>query len=147
MTVLRTIAAADAELLAALHGACFPDDPWGPASMREILALPGSFGLLAASAVGEPDGFVLAHAAGEEIEVLALAALRQRRGIGRALLNRLLAMARQRRQVVFLEVAEDNAPARALYTECGFRAVGRRPAYYRRRDGTSIAALQLRCAP
>jgi ribosomal-protein-alanine N-acetyltransferase len=45
---------------------------------------------------------------------------------------------------LFLEVAEDNAAAQALYREHGFSRVGRRPDYYRGRDGTATAALTLR---
>jgi [ribosomal protein S18]-alanine N-acetyltransferase len=55
----------------------------------------------------------------------------QRRGIGRALLEALLAEA-ARRGVgkVLLEVAVDNAPAQKLYAEYGFEAVGLRRGYY-----------------
>ena len=44
---------------------------------------------------------------------------------------------------VFLEVAEDNAAARALYLRHGFAQVGRRPAYYRRGQTRAAAALVL----
>ncbi|MEU7867945.1 ribosomal protein S18-alanine N-acetyltransferase [Dactylosporangium sp. NPDC049140] len=55
----------------------------------------------------------------------------QRRGIGRRLLEALLAEAQRRgaRQVL-LEVAVDNAPAQRLYAEYGFEAVGIRRGYY-----------------
>jgi ribosomal-protein-alanine N-acetyltransferase len=42
---------------------------------------------------------------------------------------------------VFLEVAEDNAPARGLYSGLGFEIVGRRPRYYRRSGGEMVDAL------
>ena len=45
---------------------------------------------------------------------------------------------------LFLEVAEDNAPAQHLYHMLGFTAVGRRPGYYRRKTGPAVAALTLR---
>ena len=45
-------------------------------------------------------------------------------------------------RAVFLEVDEDNAPARRLYARAGFREVGRRPGYYP--SGGSRAALVLR---
>ena len=38
-------------------------------------------------------------------------------------------------RAVFLEVDEDNTPARRLYARAGFREVGRRPGYYSRRKG------------
>jgi len=55
----------------------------------------------------------------------------QRRGIGRLLLEALLAEARRRgaRQVL-LEVAVDNAAAQRLYAQYGFEAVGIRRGYY-----------------
>ncbi len=69
----------------------------------------------------------------------------QRRGIGRTLLEALLAEAARRRvSKVLLEVAVDNAPAQKLYAEYGFEAVGVRRGYYQpsnkdalvmRRDG------------
>lgn len=55
----------------------------------------------------------------------------QRRGIGRALLEALLAeAARNRVRKVLLEVAVDNAPAQKLYAAYGFEAVGVRRGYY-----------------
>jgi [ribosomal protein S18]-alanine N-acetyltransferase len=55
----------------------------------------------------------------------------QRRGIGRALLEALLAeAARNRVRKVLLEVAVDNAAAQKLYAEYGFEAVGVRRGYY-----------------
>jgi ribosomal-protein-alanine N-acetyltransferase len=36
---------------------------------------------------------------------------------------------------IYLEVAEDNALARALYEKAGFVVNGTRPAYYRRKNG------------
>jgi ribosomal-protein-alanine N-acetyltransferase len=45
---------------------------------------------------------------------------------------------------MFLEVAEDNAAALALYTAAGFATTGRRRAYYRRPGGLLVDALMLR---
>jgi ribosomal-protein-alanine N-acetyltransferase len=46
-------------------------------------------------------------------------------------------------RAVFLEVDEDNAPARRLYARAGFREVGRRPGYYPQ-GRAAKAALVLR---
>jgi ribosomal-protein-alanine N-acetyltransferase len=55
----------------------------------------------------------------------------QRRGIGRTLLEALLAEAAARRvSKVLLEVAVDNAAAQKLYAEYGFQPVGVRRGYY-----------------
>jgi [ribosomal protein S18]-alanine N-acetyltransferase len=150
MTRSRTVAASDAAVLAALHGECFPDDPWREKAASEILAMPGAFGFLAVGDDGTtPTGFLVALAVAGNCEILALGVRPQwrRRGVAGALLGRLLAAVAGTTPVVLLEVAEDNDAALALYTRAGFARVGRRPAYYRRAQGTPVAALQLRrCA-
>ncbi len=47
-------------------------------------------------------------------------------------------------QTLWLEVAEDNAAARALYAAAGFEEAGRRRRYYPRANGP-VDALTLRC--
>ena len=130
----------DAEALAALHAAAF-DAPWNAAALAELLAQPGA--ILAA----EPgEGFILLRAAADEAEVLTLAVRPEarRRGLGGRLVEtgvaRAAAMGAER---VFLEVADDNAAALALYARHGFREVGRRRRYYARPDGTRRDALLL----
>ncbi|MCP2326528.1 ribosomal-protein-alanine N-acetyltransferase [Hamadaea flava] len=55
----------------------------------------------------------------------------QRRGIGRALVAALLDVAsRAGVEQTLLEVAADNKPAQALYTDFGFETVGVRKGYY-----------------
>jgi ribosomal-protein-alanine N-acetyltransferase len=54
----------------------------------------------------------------------------QRQGIGRALLNSLLAKADEVRAPVFLEVRTDNAAAIGLYEAHGFHRIGLRRRYY-----------------
>ena len=80
-------------------------------------------------------GYVVALEAADEGEILNLAVAEagRRRGLGRALVEAIVAALTERgvRQV-YLEVRESNAPARALYAGFGFKEVGRREAYYRR---------------
>ena len=143
-----------AEPLALMHRACFPEDPWDAASFARLLALYGVFGYLAW--LDEPrrrrpgddalGGFILARDLGGEAEILTLGVLpRMRRlGVGRALLDAVMAEAGRRRLgSVVLEVAADNAAARRLYGATGFVRVGTRPRYYRRDHG-AIDALILR---
>ncbi len=60
----------------------------------------------------------------------------RRRGIGRALLDAVVAEAGARGIAsIVLEVAADNEAARRLYAALGFVQVGRRPRYYRRAGG------------
>lgn len=49
-------------------------------------------------------------------------------------------------KTMFLEVAEDNHAARALYQNFGFAMVGRRPGYYARKEQTAMDALILSVA-
>ena len=55
----------------------------------------------------------------------------QRRGVGRALLEELLAEAARRgARSILLEVAVDNAAAQRLYATYGFEPIGVRRGYY-----------------
>mgnify|MGYP006158455271 CR=1 FL=1 len=67
-------------------------------------------------------------------------------GIGRALVQDFLAQARRRgAETAFLEVAESNTAARALYARAGFTESGRRRGYYHLPDGTPEDALVMTC--
>jgi ribosomal-protein-alanine N-acetyltransferase len=69
----------------------------------------------------------------DEVHLLAIATHpdRRRAGIGRTLMDHLLALARARAsRLVTLEVRRSNRPAIALYEQLGFVGVGVRRAYY-----------------
>ena len=92
-------------------------------------------------------GFILSRLAGGEAEILsvAVASARRGRGLARALLNlHLRRLAGLGANAVFLEVDEDNEPARRLYQRAGFREVGRRPGYYQQGRDHAATALVLR---
>ena len=141
--IIVPLPAGAAAPLAAMHLACFPEDPWDAAALERILALSGGFGYLASQG-DAPTGFILARDLGGEVEILSLGVLPawRRRGIGRALLDAVVAEAPRRRAgSLVLEVATENAAARELYAACGFAQVGRRPRYYRRPDGRADALI------
>ncbi len=136
----------DAAELALLHAACF-DDAWQADLIGRVLGSPGGFGILARLRQ-ETVGLILCRSAAGEGEVLTLcvAAASRRRGIGRALLRGAVETALRRGLTsLFLEVAENNAAARALYAHLGFEPVGRRSGYYRNGLGIAVDALTLRC--
>jgi ribosomal-protein-alanine N-acetyltransferase len=138
-------AAALAEPVSRLHAICFPDDPWAPRAIAEIMAIAGFFGCILWEC-DDAAGLALAQGLGEECEVLALGVVpaRRRRGLGSALLAALVDEARRRgARALFLEVADDNTAARRLYAARGFVQVGRRANYYRRAAGL-VDALVLR---
>ncbi len=131
--------------LAQLHSACFPDDPWPPQAIAQVMAIAGFFGRIAWQD-DNAAGLALAQGLGEECEILALGVLPERRrtGIGAALLELVVADARCRdARALFLEVAEDNIAARALYAARGFLQIGRRTNYYRH-TSRLVDALVLR---
>ena len=133
--------------VALLHRACFPEDPWDPSAMAEVLGTVGFFGQIAWEDE-TPVGFALARDLRTDCEILSLGVLpeRRREGVGTALLNSVFVEARLRSaESIVLEVAVDNIAARALYAARGFLAVGRRRNYYRR-IRNSADALVLRLA-
>jgi [ribosomal protein S18]-alanine N-acetyltransferase len=92
-------------------------------------------------------GFILSRMAAGEAEILSVAVTEARRGRGlaRALLHlHLRRLAGLGARAVFLEVDEDNTPARRLYARAGFHEVGRRPGYYPQANGNAATALTLR---
>lgn len=144
---ITAIPAGAAVPLAALHRACFPEDPWDAPVLERILSLSGGFGYLAWQG-DTPTGFILARNLGGEVEVLSLGVLPEwrRSGIGRGLIDAVIGEAgRGGIGSIVLEVATDNAPARGLYAALGFVQVGRRPRYYRQ-TGAGADGLILRRA-
>jgi ribosomal-protein-alanine N-acetyltransferase len=133
-TSIRRAIAADLPQVVALERACY-SDPW-PASA--FVSLPDNdrvfFAVAVDGAAGHITGYVVAWFVMDEGELANLAVVPgdRRRGIGRALLDSVLADAARRRiKRLFLEVRESNAAARQLYARAAFQQVGRRKQYYR----------------
>jgi ribosomal-protein-alanine N-acetyltransferase len=143
----RIVPSDNAALLASLHRPCF-EDAWDEASFRSLLVGQGVFALTAKDAPAtESQAFILIQVAAEQSEILSIGTLpsSRRSGLARALLGEAAAEASVRKaQEMFLEVAEDNAAALALYTAAGFASAGRRRLYYRRSGGLLVDALMLR---
>lgn len=130
-----------AEALAPLLGAT-DQARWTPEDIRRLQP-PRGFVL---ADVGRRHAVALVSLAADEAELLDIGVLpaHRGRGVGRALLAALCRLAVQHgARRLILEVATDNAPARALYAGAGLAPVGGRPAYYRRPDGTRVDALIL----
>lgn len=130
---------ATAARLAGIHAAAFPV-PWNAAALEALLDQTGVY------AIEEPDGFILLRAITDEAEILTLAVRpsARRRGLGARLVREgATAAASRGARRLFLEVADDNAAALALYVRAGFAEAGRRPGYYARPDGGRRDALIL----
>jgi len=127
------------DALAALHARCFAvPRPFSAGEFRDVLSSQACF-LVTGSA-----GFALGRAVLNEAELITLAVAPEdrRQGHGRGLLQKFEAEAARRGAVrVFLEVADDNTAARALYTAMGYRESGRRRGYYRTPAGTRLDAV------
>jgi ribosomal-protein-alanine N-acetyltransferase len=88
----------------------------------------------------------LSRRAGDEAEVLVVLVDPSLRGLGvgrRVMGSHLENLLRSGVRRVFLEVDENNTPARALYARFGFIEAGRRPGYYPKPDGSRATALVL----
>jgi ribosomal-protein-alanine N-acetyltransferase len=97
--------------------------------MRDAIFL-----VAARGAVQVVAGYVIAHVAADEADVLNLAVspAERGRGLGGELLDAGLAAVIDRgAREIFLEVRESNMAALALYGSRGFAAVSRRNRYYR----------------
>jgi ribosomal-protein-alanine N-acetyltransferase len=130
MPTLFDPAQGDLAALAALHAQCFAE-AWTAEALASLLTGPGTF------VFHLPEGFVIARVAGDEAEILTIAVSPEARGqgLGRVLLRQAAGEAQTRgAQAMFLEVAADNAAARALYAGQGFEQVGGRKGYYNGRD-------------
>jgi ribosomal-protein-alanine N-acetyltransferase len=129
--------APDPHELARLHAHAFTA-PWSASAFADLFAQPGVL------AVVEPAGFILVRVVLDEAEILSVAVVpfARRHGLGRSLVERgAVAAAQAGATRLFLEVAEDNVAARALYDHAGFARIGRRKAYYAAPDGSRMDAV------
>lgn len=147
--VLGPLGALDLDRAAALHAESFAplgERPWTRQDLAELLASPGVAGMVLAAAGGDV-GFALWRVAADEAELLTIAVrpIHRRQGAGHRLLMAAIDHARGAgARSLYLEVGMDNPAARALYDREGFRAVGNRPAYYRRGTGPAVDGTVMR---
>ncbi len=136
---IRVVGTEYASVITLLQNECFPDDRWSEQSIRLLLSNPGGFGVVA------DGGFALGRAIVGEAELLSLGVWPEARGrgLGKALLHRVISEAHLRgAEVLLLEVAVNNSIAIDLYHRCGFVAAGHRRDYYS--DGQDAILLGLK---
>ena len=134
---MRDLHWTDLPELAALEAELFPDDAWAPETWwAELAGRPRR-----SYVVQEQDGRVVGYAGvdlgGEVADVMtmAVAPSAQGQGLGRRLLDELVARAQaDHAAYLMLEVREDNAPARKLYDTRGFELLTVRRRYYQPGD-------------
>lgn len=135
----------DAPALAQIHGASFHRG-WGESEFDSMLTERNT--LVHRLRIGRKVvGFAVSRMAADEAEILSIAVAESHRGRGLShtlLLTHLGHLAGRGVRTVFLEVEENNQPARRLYERAGFTVVGRRERYYRQDGGEPLNALLMR---
>ena len=138
--MIRELRLSYAANMAALHAENF-ETAWPEADMAEHIEKDVALGFMEGESLV---GFVLVRMNFEQSEILTIAVAKayRRKGIAAKLLaGAEMAAKRGGGSVVFLEVAEDNPAAIALYGKAGYEPFGRRPAYYKRAKGRVAARL------
>lgn len=131
----------DARPLYQVHKEAFPVY-WKESEIAEMLLTSGTQAWLAR--MGQPVGMLMTRAQFEQAEILTIAVVPAARRSGIA--SRLMAeaektLAGQGVRKIFLEVAENNGFAVALYTRLGYEEVSRRRDYYKQSDNSYVDAL------
>jgi ribosomal-protein-alanine N-acetyltransferase len=135
----------DAPRLAQLHGASFHRG-WGEGEFESMLSERNT--LVHRLRLGRKVvGFAVSRMAADEAEILSIAVAASHRGRGLSrnlLLTHLGHLSGRGVRTVFLEVEENNQPARRLYERAGFGVAGRRERYYQQPGGEQLNALLMR---
>ena len=137
--------AADVDAVHALECSVFPY-PWSRTNFTDSLAS-GYDAWTARDLEGALVGYYLLMYAVDEAHLLdvAVAAGRQGQGLGRYLLDRIGARARERgMDSILLEVRPSNLRALDVYHRYGYREIGRRKGYYPAHGGLREDAIVMR---
>jgi len=121
-------------------------EAWNRGQCLGIMALPDVvLCVAAADQDGSIVGFALSRMLLDDAELLLLAVdpTQRQRGIGAGLIEQAATWARARGATRLLLEMRDGNAAGALYENCGFDRIGRRPNYYRGNDGVQFDALTL----
>lgn len=121
--------------IANLHQKCFPNKPWAASDFADLKKS-------GCEIIASDNGFIVYRAVADEAEIITIGVApdARRNGIAAAMLG--IAEHELKKlniKKIFLEVAQDNAPARALYAAAGYREIGVRPKYY---DGIDAILME-----
>jgi len=136
---------ADLDEVHAMECSVFPH-PWSRANFSDSLAS-GYDCWTVRDETGDLAGYYLLMYAVDEAHLLdvAVSSGRQRQGLGRHLLERVGARAREQgMQSVLLEVRPSNERALEVYRRYGYREIGRRKGYYPAHAGQREDAIVMR---
>ncbi|MGJ7915427.1 ribosomal protein S18-alanine N-acetyltransferase [Massilia sp. LXY-6] len=145
---LRPMVVADIDEVYALEKSVFPH-PWSRGNFVDSLASGYDAWVLREPDEGALAGYFLLMHAVDEAHLLdvAVSAGRQGRGLGRYLLDRIAARAREKGMgSILLEVRPSNARALQVYERYGYTQIGRRKGYYPAHEGQREDAIVMRFA-
>jgi ribosomal-protein-alanine N-acetyltransferase len=132
----------DIDVVDPLEQELFPLDPWSIDQWwRELAQLHNHYFVV--ESAGELCGYAGLSISGSDadIQTIAIADSFQGKGIGRKLLNQLVARSRELGVTyIFLEVRSDNTSALSMYSSFGFAEISKRAKYYP--DGTDAVILR-----
>lgn len=109
-----------------LHKACFPNKPWSASDFADLKKS-------GCDIIASQNGFVVWRVVADEAEIITIGVHPDARksGIASAMLVIIENDIKKRGgKKIFLEVAENNEPARKLYEANGYKKIGIRPKYY-----------------
>lgn len=121
--------------IAQLHAQCFPRRPW---SANDFADLKKS----GCEIIASQNGFIVYRTTLDEAEIITLgvAPSARRGGIAAAMLGIMEnELKKSGVKKIFLEVAQNNTAARALYSGAGYAQIGTRPKYY---DGIDAILME-----
>jgi ribosomal-protein-alanine N-acetyltransferase len=121
--------------LANLHKKCFPHKPWSADDFSDLKKS-------GCEIIASQNGFVVYRQTLDEAEIITIgvAPEARRTGIAAAMLGIIEGELKKNGvKNIFLEVAEDNRPARQLYSSNGYVEIGVRPKYY---DGVDAIMMK-----
>lgn len=112
--------------LANLHAKCFPNKPWSAADFADLKKS-------GCEIIASKNGFIVYRQTLDEAEIITIGVApdARRSGIAAAMLGIVeQELKKSGVKSIFLEVAENNAPARKLYEQNGYVQIAVRPKYY-----------------
>ena len=112
--------------LANLHAKCFPNKPWSATDFADLKKS-------GCEIIASQNGFIVWRAVADEAELITIGVDpdARRTGIAAAMLGIMEGVFKKTGiKKIFLEVAENNHPARQLYKNNGYNEIGVRPKYY-----------------
>lgn len=121
--------------LANLHKKCFPHKPWSADDFADLKKS-------GCEIIASQNGFIVWRAVADEAELITIGVApdARRTGIAAAMIGIMEGELKKNGiKSVFLEVAENNAPARKLYEQNGYVQIGVRPKYY---DGVDAIMMK-----